>query len=83
MSAHLLTVYLLALPWQAAALRQQLAAMNLPPDVLWVTSPLSRAIQTLLFACPSLHGDGGALPNIIVRRWAGRVSRCSARGNLD
>jgi hypothetical protein len=48
---------------QARALRQQLAALDLPPDTLWLTSPLQRAMQTLLLACPSGHlvaGDAGA-----------------------
>ena len=37
---------------QAAALRKELAALGLPPDTLWVTSPLQRAMQTLLLALP-------------------------------
>lgn len=40
---------------QARALRQQLAALDLPPDTLWLTSPLQRAMQTLLLACPTAH----------------------------
>lgn len=40
---------------QARALRSELAQLNLPPDTLWVTSPLSRAIETLLLACPTAH----------------------------
>eukprot|EP00887_Chlorella_sp_A99_P005165 scaffold40.g5165.t1 len=40
---------------QAAALRGQLAALGLPADTLWVTSPLQRAIQTLLLCCPVAH----------------------------
>ena len=37
-------------------------AMGLPPDTLWLTSPLQRAMQTLLLACPHAHllgSDGG------------------------
>lgn len=33
---------------QAIALREQVRAWNLPSDVVWITSPLSRAIETLL-----------------------------------
>lgn len=47
---------------QAIALRKELAKLNLPPDTLWLTSPLQRAMQTLLLACPTAHllGGGGA-----------------------
>ena len=47
---------------QARALRPQLAALDLPPDTLWLTSPLQRAMQTLLLSCPhaNLLGGGGA-----------------------
>lgn len=46
---------------QALALRGKLAALKLPPDTLWVASPLQRALQTLLLACPAAHllGKGG------------------------
>lgn len=48
---------------QARVLRPQLAALGLPPDTLWLTSPLQRAMQTLLLACPHAHllgsGDAG------------------------
>ena len=33
---------------QAIALREQVSAWNLPSETVWVTSPLSRAIETLL-----------------------------------
>lgn len=50
-------------PLQARALRQELAKLSLPPDTLWITSPLQRAMQTLLLACPHAHllgeGSGG------------------------
>lgn len=51
---------------QARKLRSELAQLNLPADTLWVTSPLSRAIETLLLGCPTAHllrqapGGGGA-----------------------
>lgn len=52
---------------QACQLRAELAALNLPPNTLWLTSPLQRAMQTLLLACPSAHlleksggGEGGS-----------------------
>lgn len=35
---------------QATALREHIAKWNLPSNVVWVTSPLSRAIETLLLA---------------------------------
>lgn len=37
---------------QCKALRQQLDALNLPHDCLWVTSPLTRAIETFMHGCP-------------------------------
>lgn len=40
---------------QARDLRTQLAKLVLPADTLWVTSPLQRAIQTLLLCCPVAH----------------------------
>ncbi|KAL4427305.1 hypothetical protein ABPG77_003214 [Micractinium sp. CCAP 211/92] len=45
---------------QARALRHELAKLNLPPDTLWITSPLQRAMQTLLLACPHPHLLGSA-----------------------
>jgi hypothetical protein len=58
------------------ALRERLAKLHLPADVLWVTSPLSRAIQTLLMACPAVaetqlqhEGEGSPVrPKVIVRK---------------
>ena len=56
---------------QATALRRHFEAQGLPGDALWVTSPLTRAVETLLLACPTAHllsaagaapGDGGGLP---------------------
>lgn len=37
---------------QSQRLRSQLAGLKLPRKVLWVASPLSRALQTMLAACP-------------------------------
>lgn len=61
---------------QARLLRQQLHTMNLPDDALWVTSPLSRAMQTLMHACPALNGGGGAPPKIVVRRCDASFNPC-------
>ena len=51
---------------QSQRLRTQLAGLKLPHKVLWVASPLSRAMQTMLLACPypqllaaSCTGSGG------------------------
>lgn len=52
---------------QAAALQNVLLSMDLPPDVLYVTSPLSRAMQTLLHAIPCMNSERCSLPNICVR----------------
>jgi broad specificity phosphatase PhoE len=56
---------------QAAALRAEVAAWGLPADALWVSSPLSRALETMLLACPfasALGRPGGpaaaVLPDI-------------------
>lgn len=50
---------------QACALQKDLLELNLPADTLWLTSPLQRAMQTLLLGCPHSHllgkgADGGA-----------------------
>lgn len=49
---------------QALSLRDQIAKWNLPEDVIWLTSPLTRAIETMLLAFPNSNGriaglDGG------------------------
>ncbi len=67
---------------QAIELRNQLAVMDLPQDVLWVTSPLTRAIQTLTLACPALH-SGGPKPNIAVRRWVRSLQQCRYVSHLQ
>ena len=59
---------------QAIQLRKELAALDLPADTLWVTSPLQRAMQTLLLACPHAHllqpagaaGGGEQPPSVMV-----------------
>lgn len=37
---------------QASRLRSKLAEQKIPEEALWVTSPLTRAIDTLILACP-------------------------------
>lgn len=58
---------------QACELRNTLAALGLPADVCWVTSPLQRAIETLVLACTGKErGVGGEvrLPSSLhIRRW--------------
>jgi broad specificity phosphatase PhoE len=59
---------------QAAALQAKFASLGVPHhEVLWVTSPLTRAIQTLLLACPVSHmfgngenGCGGGVGSTIM-----------------
>lgn len=46
---------------QAASLRAQVASWNLPEDTVWITSPLSRAIETLLLARPTSCQDSNFL----------------------
>lgn len=48
---------------QATALRDQVARWNLPEDAVWVTSPLSRAIETMLLAFPGSHACGSGSGN--------------------
>ncbi len=40
---------------QATKLRSQLVEQKIPEEALWVTSPLTRAIDTLILACPQPH----------------------------
>lgn len=43
---------------QALSLRNEVLSWNLPKDALWITSPLTRAIETLLHVHPDVkHGD--------------------------
>ena len=37
---------------QATKLRSKLVEQKIPEEALWVTSPLTRAIDTLILACP-------------------------------
>ncbi|KAK9807423.1 hypothetical protein WJX73_004631 [Symbiochloris irregularis] len=48
---------------QSQRLKSQLAGMKLPQKVLWVTSPLSRAMQTMLLSCPKPDLLKGAQAN--------------------
>ena len=59
------------LPWaltaatlllQARKLKGQLQALKLGPKALWVSSPLSRAMQTMLLACPQAQALGQGVP---------------------
>lgn len=43
---------------QATKLRNKLVEQKIPEEALWVTSPLTRAIDTLILACPHLHRLG-------------------------
>ncbi|DBB11435.1 hypothetical protein WJX82_007343 [Trebouxia sp. C0006] len=43
---------------QATKLRNQLMEQKIPEEALWVTSPLTRAIDTLILACPQSHRLG-------------------------
>ena len=47
---------------QSQRLKMQLAGMKLPQKVLWVVSPLSRAMQTMLLSCPKPDLLKGAQP---------------------
>ena len=44
---------------QATRARATLASLRLPPDALWVVSPLTRALETWVLACPVAHRVGG------------------------
>lgn len=41
--------------YQAKSLRKHVSSWNLPKDVVWVTSPLTRAIETMLWAHPGIN----------------------------
>lgn len=43
---------------QAISLRATVASWSLPEETVWITSPLSRAIETLLLARPYPSGNG-------------------------
>ncbi len=40
---------------QATKLRGKLVEQKIPEEALWVTSPPTRAIDTLILACPQPH----------------------------
>lgn len=52
----------LVLPLQASRLRSKLAEQKIPEEALWVTSPLTRAIDTLILACPQPQRLGSPVP---------------------
>lgn len=47
---------------QASRLRSTLAEQKIPEEALWVTSPLTRAIDTLILACPQPQRLGSPIP---------------------
>ena len=47
---------------QASRLRSKLAEQKIPEEALWVTSPLTRAIDTLILACPQPQRLGPSIP---------------------
>lgn len=47
---------------QASRLRSKLAEQKIPEEALWVTSPLTRAIDTLILACPQPQRLGPPIP---------------------
>ncbi|KAL3141675.1 hypothetical protein ABBQ32_004365 [Trebouxia sp. C0010 RCD-2024] len=47
---------------QASRLRSKLAEQKIPEEALWVTSPLTRAIDTLILACPQPQRLGSPVP---------------------
>lgn len=47
---------------QATSLRPQLRALNLPSDALWVSSPLTRALETFWLGCPIIARGGPDCP---------------------
>ena len=56
---------------QALELRKDVVKWDLPEDVLWITSPLSRAIETMLHVHPKIRPsdfscDEDALDNVLV-----------------
>ena len=71
---------------QATKLRGQIVDLKIPEEALWVTSPLTRAIDTFIMACPQPHRLGSprlveaglnastsqqSRPlKVVVRRWA-------------
>ena len=47
---------------QASRLRSKLVEHKIPEEALWVTSPLTRAIDTLILACPQPQRLGSPTP---------------------
>ena len=55
---------------QAEKLREKLASMKISKDALWVSSPMTRALETMLLGCPLAKQIGAAQKplNVAVRR---------------
>jgi hypothetical protein len=53
---------------QAGQLRAELDKMAIPDGALWVTSPLTRAIETMMLARPAFANLEGFPDRLIVRR---------------
>ena len=55
---------------QAMALRPQLEALKISKDALWLCSPLTRALETMVLACPQSARIGARDQplNVVVRK---------------
>lgn len=55
---------------QAEKLREKLLSMKISKDALWVSSPMTRALETMLIGCPQAHRIGAIDKplNVAVRR---------------
>ena len=55
---------------QAEKLREKLVSMKIGKDALWVSSPMTRALETMLLGCPQSSRIGARETplNIAVRR---------------
>ena len=82
---------------QATKLRSKMVELKIPEEALWVTSPLTRAIDTLMLACPHPHRLGSpplaeaglnastshqSRPLKLVVRRSDQLSPCSITRNL-
>ena len=56
---------------QAEKLREKLMSMKISKDALWVTSPMTRALETMILGCPQSSRIGAKERplNIAVRRY--------------
>ena len=50
---------------QASRLRSKLVEHKIPEEALWVTSPLTRAIDTFILACPQPQRLGSPTPPLL------------------